>query len=274
VRRRLTRLLMDEWQLRRGDLVICAGRRGSELLFIESCIELGAQVKLMLPLGRSDFVSQAVRFPGSDWEKRFYQLAACCEVIEQPLRLGPTPAELDPFERNNVWCLDVARTELGPNMRPRVALLTLERGGDENLAEQNNLSHFEQYAQCVDLLVELLPVADPSQDITWLPGPGVQLTITRPDSTSYSVALRGEMGLGRADDNAIVIHERRISRHHLSLQEAADGVRLYNLSRHPGVTCLDGESLPPDPDRISPVLIAAGQRITLADGTVIDVVAQ
>ncbi|MEA2080573.1 MAG: hypothetical protein U9P00_12070 [Pseudomonadota bacterium] len=180
VRSRLEVLLQGQWKISEGDLVICSARRGAEILFAEECVRLKANVRLLLPLSRAEFVSQSVRKTGSDFEKRFYKLAEQCEVLEQPIRLGTTPVELDPYERNNIWCLDIARTELGPDVRPRVMALSV-RGEDhpDPMNKAGSLRHFELCAQNLDLLVERIVVWSAAEEptcsrpaISWCPCAG------------------------------------------------------------------------------------------------------
>jgi len=266
VRSRLRALLHTQWQVREGDLVICSARRGAEILFAEECLCRGAKVRLLLPLSRTEFVSRCVRRAESDWEQRFDKLTQKCEVLEQPARLGATPAEVDPYERNNIWCLDVARTGLGPDIRPRVGVLSIRGGKPDAMNEPGGLRHFEQYAQHLDLLVEPVVVWSAADDTTWFPIANTLVHLRRPDGRTDTQPLKNELRLGRAADNDLVIDDRRISRYHLKLKLTAGGVQLTSLSPRPNATFLDGVALAPGLEN-KPVLVALQQNIKLVDGT-------
>jgi tetratricopeptide (TPR) repeat protein len=113
VRQRMEAVL-ERWRVGEGDLAICGGARGSDTLFAEICVRRGATVRLYLPLPRGDFLRESVRLPGTDWEQRFDDLSAVCETSYQDERLGPPPAHLDVFARNNLWQIDTARVEAVP----------------------------------------------------------------------------------------------------------------------------------------------------------------
>jgi len=268
VRSRLRVLLRAQWKIHEGDLVICSARRGAELLFAEECVRLKANVRLLLPLSRAEFVNQSVRKTGADWEQRFYKLAEQCEVLEQPVRLGATPAELDPHERNNVWCLEVARTELGPDVRPRVIALSI-RGEEhpDSTIKAGGLRHFARCARNLDLLVETAVVWGAADEPTWFPTGNTIVHVRRPNGKTDTMSLEKELRLGRAGDNDVILGDRSISRHHLKLKSAADGgVRLTNMSVHPNATFLDGEALAPCSEK-KPLMVTPEQTILLVDGT-------
>ena len=74
------RVLLDDWHVGAGDVVMCGARRGSEILFAAECRARGAEVRLLLPLKKSAFVAEAVITDNGDWETRFYDLVGSCEV--------------------------------------------------------------------------------------------------------------------------------------------------------------------------------------------------
>jgi hypothetical protein len=99
VRSGLKMLLQAQWKICEGDLVICSAQRGAEILFVEECIRVKANVRLLLPLSRAEFVSQSVRQIGADWDKHFYKLAkqwrspgAACPSGGHPGGPGPLRA--------------------------------------------------------------------------------------------------------------------------------------------------------------------------------------
>jgi len=116
VRQRIARQL-DEWQIGPGDLAICGGARGGDLLFAELCADRGAEVWLFLALPEKDFLAESVRLPNSNWEPRFFELRARPKVktFIQNEHLGPPPEGASVFARNNLWILDAARVEAEPD---------------------------------------------------------------------------------------------------------------------------------------------------------------
>jgi tetratricopeptide (TPR) repeat protein len=269
VRARLKVLLQGQWDIREGDLVISSARRGAEILFAEECVRRKANVRLLLPLPRAQFVTEAVRKRGSDFEERFYRLVEQCEVLEQPIRLGATPEGLDPYERNNVWSLDIARTELGPRpkMRPRVLTLSI-RGEDhpDPINQAGSLKHFERCAHNLDLLVERIMVWSAEDEPTWFPTANTLVHVRRPNGKTDTLSLDKELRLGRAGDNDVVLDDRSISRHHLKLELAPEGVQLTNVSGHPNATFLDGMALDPGSKK-KLLVLTPEQTIRLVDGT-------
>jgi hypothetical protein len=120
VRQRLAAHL-DEWSIGKGDLAICGGAAGGDILFAELCRERGAHVRLLLPLPLSEFLEASVRLPNSNWDVRLHELIygdngkRKCEVWYQQERLGLPPENASPFERNNRWMIDTARVEAKPD---------------------------------------------------------------------------------------------------------------------------------------------------------------
>jgi predicted Zn-dependent protease len=113
VRERLAAQL-DAWHLGAGDLAICGGARGADLLFGELCADRGAEVWLMIPLPEPEFLEESVRLAGSDWEDRFYALRdrPAVRTFFQPERLKAPPVGTSIFARNNLWMLNTARVEV------------------------------------------------------------------------------------------------------------------------------------------------------------------
>jgi hypothetical protein len=112
VRERLAKQL-DDWGIGSGDLAICGGARGSDMLFAELCAERQAHVRLFIPLPEAKFLDQSVRLPDSNWETRYFQLRKHpqVETCFQPGRLGSPPQGLSEFARNNLWIVNTAHVE-------------------------------------------------------------------------------------------------------------------------------------------------------------------
>jgi hypothetical protein len=114
VRERIVKQLTSAaWSIGAGDLAICGGARGADILFAEVCAERGAEVWLFLALEEAEFLKESVRLPDSDWEDRFYALRDRDNVKTyfQPDRLKSPPKGVSPFARTNLWIIHTARVE-------------------------------------------------------------------------------------------------------------------------------------------------------------------
>jgi hypothetical protein len=127
---------LDHWGAGEGDLAICGGARGADILFAELCLERGAHVRLYLAEDRGDFLRHSVRVPGTDWEDRHFALLERCEVAYQPDRLGPPAPGDSVFARNNRWLINTAFAEADADPatpaahRIHALLVWDESGGD------------------------------------------------------------------------------------------------------------------------------------------------
>ena len=66
---------LAQWEIGAGDLAVCGGACGADILFAEECLRRGAQLRLLLAQETDDFVRDSVRHAGEDWVRRFH--AAC-----------------------------------------------------------------------------------------------------------------------------------------------------------------------------------------------------
>ncbi|HKG22283.1 MAG TPA: hypothetical protein VKC34_10310 [Blastocatellia bacterium] len=114
VRERL-RQQLDRWGIGEGDLAICGGARGTDLIFAELCADRGAEVWLFMALGEEEFLEQSVRLPGSDWEKRFHDARARGNVRTFFLdsKLGEGANTDSVFARTNLWIIDAGLEQAG-----------------------------------------------------------------------------------------------------------------------------------------------------------------
>jgi hypothetical protein len=104
---------LETWDAGEGDLAVCGGARGADMLFAELCAERGTEVWLMLPLLDGPFLEKSVRLPESDWEGRHFALRERPNVklFRQGDRLGAPPKDASVFARNNLWMLNTAHVE-------------------------------------------------------------------------------------------------------------------------------------------------------------------
>jgi hypothetical protein len=106
---------LDAWDVGGGDLCVCGGARGADIIFAEACAGRGADVWLFLALPVEEFVEKSVRSNGTDWERRFRDLRARESVktfllSERPGQADEAEAE-SVFARNNLWMIEAAREE-------------------------------------------------------------------------------------------------------------------------------------------------------------------
>jgi hypothetical protein len=108
---------LDQWGAGPGDLAICGGARGGDVLFAELCRERGLSIRLLVALSREAFVRESVELPGSvDWVARFNALVddPSIETRFQPEAVGQPPTGRSVFERNNIWMLMTAKAAVKP----------------------------------------------------------------------------------------------------------------------------------------------------------------
>jgi hypothetical protein len=105
---------LSVWGIGAGDLTICGGAQGADLLFAECCIALGAQVYLLIALPEDEFLARSVRLQGADWESRYLEVAKKSNVSKffQKDFLRDFSPELNTidnvFARNNLWIIHTA----------------------------------------------------------------------------------------------------------------------------------------------------------------------
>jgi len=107
-----------------GDLAICGGACGGDLLFAEAALARGAALELYIPFEEPQFLEKSVTFADAAWKARFDAAKSRSILHVLPLELGPTPEGGDPYERNNLWMLESA-TRFGPE---KVELVCLWNG--------------------------------------------------------------------------------------------------------------------------------------------------
>ena len=102
---------LARWEIGSGDLAVCGGACGADILFAEECLRRGAKIRLLLAQEIDDFVRDSVQHAGSDWVTRFHALCERAEVASQPHRLGKAPPDFSIYTRNNLWTINTARVE-------------------------------------------------------------------------------------------------------------------------------------------------------------------
>jgi hypothetical protein len=113
-----------------GDLGLCGGACGGDLLFAEACLACGIAMEIRIPFAVPKFLEKSVAFAGSDWVERFYKVIENLKVqlLVMPEELGALPQGSDPYERDNLWQLESALS-FGPE-KVRFLCLWNGKGGD------------------------------------------------------------------------------------------------------------------------------------------------
>jgi tetratricopeptide (TPR) repeat protein len=92
-----------------GDLGLCGGAAGGDLLFAEACLERGMRLELRLARTEPEFLSESVTFadPGHRWERSFAQAKGhpAAAMFIMPEELGPVPEGVSVHDRCNRWIL-------------------------------------------------------------------------------------------------------------------------------------------------------------------------
>jgi tetratricopeptide (TPR) repeat protein len=121
---------LDELNASAGDLALCGGACGGDLLFAEACLRRGLRLELRLPFDEPEFLRQSVTFAGDQWRERFYNVKAHAntKVLVMPQELGPSPTRISPYARANLWQLYSAMA--WGDEKLRFVCLWDGRGGD------------------------------------------------------------------------------------------------------------------------------------------------
>jgi tetratricopeptide (TPR) repeat protein len=136
------RAALDEVGAGSGDLGLCGGASGGDLLFAEACLERGMPVELRLARAENDFLAESVTFADPDhrWEHSFARVGENprTTVLIMPEELGPTPKGVSVHDRCNRWIL---YTALSQGLR-KASFITLWNGepgdgpgGTQNMVE-------------------------------------------------------------------------------------------------------------------------------------------
>jgi len=103
---------LDELGAGKGDLAFCGGACGGDLLFAKACLDRGLGLRVRIPFDEPTFLQKSVTFAGEFWRDLYWRVkthpAPQSKVLVMPEVLGPTPAGVDPFARNNLWQLYTA----------------------------------------------------------------------------------------------------------------------------------------------------------------------
>jgi hypothetical protein len=105
---------LNHWEIGAGDLAICGGAQGTDILFAECCVALGAQVYLLIALPEAEFLRRSVHLEGADWENRYFELSRHCNISKYFQEdffkyFSELLTAIDNvFARNNLWMINIA----------------------------------------------------------------------------------------------------------------------------------------------------------------------
>jgi hypothetical protein len=112
-----------------GDLAICGGAAGGDLLFAEACVDQRVPLEMLIPFDQEAFLRASVDPSGPNWRGRFLRVAAAPGVT---VSVASTPTDAAPrsraFERNNKRMLQRSLTWGEESLR--FVVLWDGRGGD------------------------------------------------------------------------------------------------------------------------------------------------
>jgi tetratricopeptide (TPR) repeat protein len=144
---------LEQWGIGAGDLAVCGGACGADMLFGEESLRRGAQLRLLLAQEIDDFVRDSVRHAGSDWVRRFHALRDKAEVATQPERLGKPPNDVSIYARTNLWIINTARVEAADSGKIHALLVWDEKPTGDG---PGGTSDFEQKVRNLGGLVEII----------------------------------------------------------------------------------------------------------------------
>ena len=99
---------LTELKTKGSPLAITPGMNGgSEIVFVERCVEAGIPVQVYLPEPEAAYIEHFVRPAGEPLVKRFIQMRNhdCVEIFYQPDLVGPAKPGDNVYERNNRWAM-------------------------------------------------------------------------------------------------------------------------------------------------------------------------
>jgi tetratricopeptide (TPR) repeat protein len=109
------RATLDEVGAGAGNLGLCGGASGGDLLFAEACLERGMRVELRLARPENEFLAESVTFADPDhrWKRSFARVKEnpATMALIMPEELGPAPRGVSVHDRCNRWILYTALSQ-------------------------------------------------------------------------------------------------------------------------------------------------------------------
>src|SRR6266851_2664056 len=76
----------------RGDLAICGGACGGDLLFAEACLARDMRLEIYIPFEEPFFLANSVDFAGGNWHDRYLAVKSKATLHVMPDEMGPLRA--------------------------------------------------------------------------------------------------------------------------------------------------------------------------------------
>jgi len=111
-----------------GDLAICGGACGGDLLFAEACLARNMRVELYIPFDEPTFLAGSVDFAPGHWRERYFAVKSRATLHVMPDERSPLPGGGNAYERDNKWMLE--RSVRFGNDRMAFICLWNGEGGD------------------------------------------------------------------------------------------------------------------------------------------------
>ncbi len=97
---------LDELDAGAGDLAVCEGACGGDLLFAQEALDRGMRLELRLPCEEREFLNDSVAFAGPAWIDRYHRIKTHPWTAMHVMRTEQEDG--DPHECANLWQLDAA----------------------------------------------------------------------------------------------------------------------------------------------------------------------
>lgn len=107
--RKAIAMQLDDLQAGPGDLAVCGGACGGDLLFAEAVLARGLRLEVYLPFDAETFALGSVDFAGRHWRTRYEAVLTAARVHLMSAERAPLPPGQDPYEATNLWMLEAAQ---------------------------------------------------------------------------------------------------------------------------------------------------------------------
>lgn len=101
---------LDQFGADDQDLGLTQGANGGDILFAEACQQKGVKLQLLQPFEEAEFIKNSV-IPGhANWLSRYHAITQKLDShpLNAPEVLGPLAAQMNAYERCNLWLLESA----------------------------------------------------------------------------------------------------------------------------------------------------------------------
>ena len=98
---------LDELKAGANDFALTQGACGGDILFAEACLKRGIKLQLLQPFAEAEFIQNSVTTVTGDWLQRYQAIRQhlAHPPLAAPSELGALPADMNAYERCNIWLL-------------------------------------------------------------------------------------------------------------------------------------------------------------------------